>query len=519
MLKLTKKKLILFSITILIIILVIFIFFPYQLPRTLCISDSSCKCFFNKYTHDYQCTNIFWRPAGEPVEHYTFALPLSLNRTCFDDCYGVTGNQEECKEACFVNHIPVPPECGCVDFHCKETYTEYPEYYCTVDGKNYSRNEYLDLQYELTPDRRLIKKDIGFDPVKEQYIDCKCHPKQKDKFVIFMKEDSKFYSEELKTKLEQYQEAVKSDVNIESIGILFFEGSSYEFREKLHDLYLNQDVGYALLIGNDLLEMLDDSHYIGNKTSLAFRRFSLSFGELGCPSIAVSVLPVPNSEVNKQKEFLSEQIDNYIKFHEDPETYLNKFSRSYIRIVNLDASIDYTVFDASSPDIEPDIKYYWDLPKRDILSSDPELKSEIRNEKPMILEVMGHGWARVLAWQVIPNASPFYPNSPFSPGQDPDTMGNTDEWLDFTKDFTPSVLTTVEACGSSIIDDYDSGEHGSYLFEFCCWPQAMLKSGALAYIGRANTRIYDFTDSDFFGQALRKNIIEAEYFGDLFAHI
>jgi hypothetical protein len=409
-----------------------------------------------------------------------------------------------------------------VDSHCKKIYTEYPKYYCTVDGKNYTQGEYLDLQYEQIPGQhKVIKKDIGFDPVKEQFIHCKCYPKEgKDKFVIFMKEGSQFYSEDLKSKLDEYLEVVKADVGIENIGILFFEGDSYSFKEKLHYLYLEQDVGYALLIGNDLLEGLDDLHYTDDNASLSHPRFNLAFGEFDCPSIVLSVLPVPpNSNFNEQKKFISDQIDSYIRFHKNPESYLSDFSRSYVRIVNLDVSDDYTTFDASSPDIHEDVRYYWNLPKRDILSSNPELESEIRIEKPMILQVMGHGWSRVLAWQVDPTNSPFFPNSPIPPGQDPACSGNTDQWLNFTNNFTPSVLITLESCGSSIIDDYDSGEHGGYLIEFCCWPQAMLKSGALAYIGRANTRLYDFTGSDFFGQALKKSPIEAEYFGNLFAHI
>ena len=481
-LKLVKrKKLILLSITILTIILAILIFQPHQLPRDLCISDILCTYRLSPNScEEYQCNNIFWRPAED------------LSKECSLE--------------------PEPPDCRCVDFHCKKIGTEYSDCHCDVDGREYTCEEYQDLKGG--------EKTVDFDPVKEEYIRCKCYPKEgKDKFVIIMKKDSQFYSEELESKLDEYFEAVKSDVGIENIGVLFFEGDSYAFKEKLHSLYLEQDLGYVLLIGNDLLEILDGIQYDDNEKCLAFRGdYTLPFGEFGCPNIVVSVLPSPpNLDLIEQKKFLLDQIDNYIQFHKDPENYLNNFSRSYIRIVNLDAHIDYTTFDPSSPDIEPDEKYYWDLPKRDILSSDLNLKTEIREERPMILQVMGHGWTRILAWYVTPNASPFFPNSSIPPGQDPACMGTTDDWLNFTEDFTPSVLITGGGCGGMVVNDYNTGY--SYLAEFCCWPQAFLKSGALAHLFESHPRLYDLTGSDFFGQALLKNPIKTEYFGDLFAHL
>lgn len=477
-----KKKLILFGIAILTIILVIFIFQPHQLPRDLCISDSQCTHRLSPNSCDeYQCNNIFWRPAED------------LSKECSLE--------------------PEPPNCGCVDFHCEKTDMEYSGCHCNVNGKGYTCEEYQDLKWG--------EKTVDFDPIKEESIRCRCYPKEgKDKFVIIMEKDSQFYSEELKSKLDEYLEAIKSDVGIENIGVLFFEGDSYAFKEKLHSLYLEQDLGYVLLIGNDLLEILDGIRYDDNEMHLAFRGdYTLPFGEFGCPNIVISVLPVPpNSNLNKQKKFISDQIDNYIRFHKNPESYLSNFSRNYIRIVNLDVSIDYTTFDPSSPDIEPDIKYHWGLPKRDILSSNSNLKSEIIKEKPMIFDIMGHGWTRIMAWRVTPEASPLFPNSPIPPGQDPVCMGTTDEWLNFTKDFTPSVLIVRGGCGRMVVNDYNTSSD-RYLAEFCCWPQAFLKSGALGYMSESHPRLYDLTGSDFFGQALLKNPIRTEYFGDLFAHL
>jgi hypothetical protein len=462
-----KKKLILLGIVVSTIILAIFIFQPHQLPRHFCISDSMCTCRLMYGSCDeHYCTNIFWRPA------------------------------EESSRGCELE--PEPPNYRCINFRCEETGTEYSGCLCTVDGSEYTCEEYQEIKAE-----EKIRKTLDFDPIKEEYVRCKCYPKEgKDKFVIFMKEDSQFYSEELRSKLDEYLDAVRSDVGIENMGILFFEGDADAFRERLHTLYLEEDVGYVMLIGNDLVQSLEELNYTDEGVALSYGGYyTLRFGESRCPSIAVSLLPFPpNSDLDEQKDFISDQIDNYIRFHEDPDSYLSGFSRSYIRIVNLDVG-DYNTFDPSSPDIEPDEKYQWDLPKMDILSSDPNLKSEIMDERPMILEVMGHGWTRIMAWEVTPS----YAEPPYS--SLPSHMGTTDGWINFTSDFTPSLLISNTGCGGMVINDYNTTGYGGYLPEFCCWPQAFLKSGALAYMSESHPRLYDLTGSDFFGQALKKSPI------------
>ena len=323
-----------------------------------------------------------------------------------------------------------------------------------------------------------------------------------------MKKGSQFYSPELKDKLDNYFEAINSDLGIENVGIIFqdFSEKDSNIKETIHNLYLDKDVGYILFIGNDLIH--DSFGNTSDTGELAFRpyqhphRYQIPLGEAECPSVALSALVSPNyQDFNQKKEFILDQLDNYIRFHKDTESYLSNFSRKYLRIVNLDVTDEYTSLDPSSPDIGPGVTYYWDLPKRDILGSNPNLKSEIRKERPMILEIMGHGWARILEW----HGSHDY--------------GTTDEWLEFTEDFTPSVLIINTGCGGMIIDDYNTTRYDGSRAKFCCWPQAFLKGGALVDIQSSSPRVFDFTGSDFFGQALRKTFMGYEYFGDLFAHL
>ncbi len=382
---------------------------------------------------------------------------------------------------------------------------EYSEYYCIVNGEKIKREEF----YDLYSRRNLYEANH-----------CNCYPKEgKNKFAVIMKKNSEFYSPELKDELDDYFEAINLDLGIENVGIVFqdFSEKDSSIKETIHNLYLNKDVGYILLIGNDLIH--DSFGNTSDTSELAFlpyqypHRYQIPLGEAECPSVALSALVSPNyQDFNRKKEFILNQLDNYIQFHKDPKNYLSNFSRSCLRIVNLDVSGEYTSFDPSSPDTTHDLTYYWDLPKRDILSSNPNLKSEIREERPMILEIMAHGWARILAWQKrkitneIKNVTI-------------EKYGTTDEWLEFTEDFIPSVLIINQGCGGMIIDDYNTTRYNGSQAKFCCYPQAFLKSGALAYISGSRARVYDFTGSDFFGQALRKTPLGGEYFGDLFAHL
>ncbi|MBU3940690.1 MAG: hypothetical protein KKH88_02050 [Nanoarchaeota archaeon] len=391
--------------------------------------------------------------------------------------------------------------------------SEYSRYFCTINGEKISLQEFQDLTEGNSRDSRLKDSD-SLISINDQYDYCECYPKEgKDKFAVIMLENSKYSSEKVTSKLREYMSYVYEDVGIENVGIIY-RSHKDNTTEMIEDLYLNKDVGYVLFLGEDLildifgLNKQGESSFDPHKSDfkLQFPSGSERDSDYGCPNVIVSALVAPATfEYKEQEGYILEQLGSYISFHRDPERYLNGFSRSYIRIVNLDVSQEYTELDISSPDINPDIHYTWDLPRKDILSSDNNLRSEIFEEKPVILQIIAHGWTRWSAWCFMPEGD----------------CGNVDDWVEFTKNFTPSVLISVESCGSAIINDYGDPYIGSADdSNYCCFSQAYLGSGALAYFAGAEARHYDLIDSDFFGQAIRKRIIlPSAYFGDLFAHL
>ena len=81
-----------------------------------------------------------------------------------------------------------------------------------------------------------------------------CFPdSSKNKVTVLIAKDGIYDNEEIGLQASKYFDSVKKDLNIENAGLKKFEGKTFEELDKfVDDIYLNDDVGYIILLGDDL---------------------------------------------------------------------------------------------------------------------------------------------------------------------------------------------------------------------------------------------------------------------------
>ena len=81
-----------------------------------------------------------------------------------------------------------------------------------------------------------------------------CRPnEEKNKVVAVVRKGGIYDSEEIGSQASEYYEAVRKDLGIGNAGLKKFEGKTIaELDEFASSLYVDDDVGYVLLIGDDL---------------------------------------------------------------------------------------------------------------------------------------------------------------------------------------------------------------------------------------------------------------------------
>lgn len=81
-----------------------------------------------------------------------------------------------------------------------------------------------------------------------------CFPdSSKDKISFIIAENGVYDNEQIRLQVSRYFDSVKKDLNIDNAGIKKFPGKTIdELDEFVDGLYLNDDVGYIILLGDDL---------------------------------------------------------------------------------------------------------------------------------------------------------------------------------------------------------------------------------------------------------------------------
>ncbi len=326
--------------------------------------------------------------------------------------------------------------------------------------------------------------DWNSDHTKQNQYTCTFDEKR-NKVAIIIKKGGIADITSLETTMKNYFGAVKKHLNIEDAGVRKFSGSRLdELDVFVEDLVKNENVGYIIMVGNDLPINWKDNYY---GTSVMRSGFPFAFLEnltyVGrglpdsssppnlCLDVAISVVPTPEyvsqEEINR---FLENVFANFAEYHTNPEKTFNTFGKN-ILYIGWDDNLDQFGYDLSVEDPQKDVgtsinRYFY--PLNFLRNSQKEQLTEAYAKKKLFLMYYVHGAPNELGLGLSPRF-----NGLWTSNEDIislyEKVGKTQLFVD--------VRTACNNDAVSMTRD-----------SLCCWPQTWLKTGAWAV-----TQI--FTDS------------------------
>ncbi len=351
------------------------------------------------------------------------------------------------------------------------------------------------------------------------------------KLAIIVKENGIFDDPVIEKQLYEFLSSVKKDLNLENIGVQYFNGSTLEELDAFTELlYYKNNVRYLIMIGRNLAwEKEEDWKKINHDIIYAFSCINSKLTFLkdrklktysewvvnlnnseNCPEvvayetkdIAVSWIVAPdicNSskteyEINEmKKEIISNIITTYTNYHNNSGEILNSFSRSCLYIYGSDTP------QSSYEDVNKRYQMPWTL----VLNTDYNKVWNELKKKHLVLEYSVHGTPSGL---VISQS-------------EIDKGISVDDYNNFIKENgLPALFVDAGACGSDVFQrdcDFFSSEINY------CWPTVNICNGVWAYysIGSLDPCRAFSTTAPFLGCVARNYKNQMIVFGDITAHM
>ena len=317
----------------------------------------------------------------------------------------------------------------------------------------------------------------------------------KNKVAIIIKKHGIYDNAETEGLILGYFSSVKKDLGIDTAGTKKFEGNNIpELDEFIDNLYLNENVAYIILIGEDLpvADITEDNqenlHAIYSKLEYAGREYNF---DDSCRDLGISyILPPVDYSTNEKLTFVETTIKRYTDYHNNPEEIFKKFKKEVLQI-NHDPALGLPV---------PIGKTNYSLPVTQVFNSNTtDVESRLK-EKFLIVVIRVHG-SEVSASIGITGL---------------DTT--LEEFSNFNKENNQLTLflTSIACQGVTIKRE---------TYTYCCWPQIYLESGMWAYYNTSGLNEQqaniekDFTNGEPIGYNIRKISHGQNFiFGDILAH-
>ena len=327
--------------------------------------------------------------------------------------------------------------------------------------------------------------------------DCEPEP-EKNKVAVVIAEDGIYDTSVISSQVLEYYEAVKKDLDIENAGLEKFDGTTINELDKFIDgLYLEENVAYVVLIGDDL-PVADVSEDDLSNLAAIYEKLECVNRERcfnACNDLAVSYILPPVLYPNNEKvNFVLAVLETYTGYHDDFATISSDYQESALFIANKELV-----------EIEaPSERIFYDLPATTVYNTDQDkVRSELKKKHILLKYGCVHG-------------------SPTSVGLGISQYGvqtTLEEYTSFAIEWgTPALFVHSCSCGGIIFKMEDS--------RYCCWAQIFMESGVWAYYslsggGDQTARMEKaFSNEETIGLAIRKNIVAQNLiFGDILAHI
>jgi len=387
-----------------------------------------------------------------------------------------------------------------------------------------------------------------------------CTPNaEKNKVVILIAKDGIYDTSRMNSQVIEYFKSVKKDLDIENAGLKKFGGKTFEELDKFVDnLYLNDNVGYIIFVGDDLpvigeeiIEPPQDNTpgrltyrdpagrvrtedirpeslllvYEGNHSYLDLysvkklecikKDCDLMYAP--CRDVAVSfVLPPLFYSDDEKLDFVLNVLATYTNYHENFDTIIKKYQKSLLWIY------DTTMIPTKGGEVkEEDIDSFLDSTLRGyglsiikVHNIEVEKATAELKKKHIVLSYNVHGTETSVGISLL------YRGNPVPSGEHYYT--SLEEFSNFSKENgVPALFVTNNY--QSYADDLKHTRDKN--IKYCCWPQIYLESGvwALYRIGQSDRALRmqgAISDGNPIGLAIRKRETQQGFiFGDILAHM
>ena len=372
----------------------------------------------------------------------------------------------------------------------------------------------------------------------------------KNKVAIVIEKGGIYDSDKMNSQVLEYYRAVKKDLNIDNVGLKKFDGKTVDELDRFVDeIYTNDDVGYIILVGDDLPVIgeeiieppLDNTPgriiyrypsgreqivdltpqsvllvYAGKhayldsygikKLECIKKDCDLKYAS-SCRDVAASfILPPLSYSESEKPDFVLNILATYTNYHKNFDAISKKYQKSLLWIYD-------TTLVNESDNYFRDIGKGYGLPVIKVNNIEAEKAIAELKKNHFILSFDVHGQEKILGISLL------YGEHPAISGQKYYT--SLEEYSKFAKENGVPAMFVAEPHSSY---EWDL-KHTKEDVKYCCWPQIFLESGvwALYHIGQGEQafRMQGAISSEkTIGLAIRKRAIESDFvFGDILAHM
>jgi hypothetical protein len=323
--------------------------------------------------------------------------------------------------------------------------------------------------------------------------------------AFILKRGGIYDTPEIAEAINLYFGSVSRDLSIGNAGIVKFEGSTVEQLDKLiEELYIQKDVGYVLLLGDDLPLFTEDKNIRIDALSSLLPYVDRPAGERTCKDLAISwILPPLYLYKEYKPDAVRELIERYTSYHNDPAFHFKQYSYRVLELRNDQSILQH--------DTAPERRFGYRFSADRVLNSDHNAVREALKKRYLVLVLNVPGKDDTLAMGL--NYYNFDANSEKA-------------MLTFTEEYARFVQEND--AGPMFVDSYTSNAlTPAYMTKrYCCWPQVFIDVGAWAYYWIQTSSVKDryrveaeISRAKTIGKAFRSTVYgQAVIFGDVLAH-
>ncbi len=351
---------------------------------------------------------------------------------------------------------------------------------------------------------------------------CYCEPnKEKNNVAVIILKNGIYDNEAIDSQILAYYDAVKKDLNIGNAGLKKVEGTKISELDRFIDnLYLNDNAGYIVLVGDDLPvanisnTSLENFHDIYRKLECVKQDCTLR----SCSDVAISYILPPFTYSNQEKnDFILNVLKTYTGYHNNFDALSKEYKKAVLHMMDYQGYADGEFMGLA----DPKEKLGYNLPKVVVFNTDYQKVADEFKRKYLVSYMTIHGdptTGRDMSMSIIGNETLSQYGPEFLSGSHTAPYWTRiDEFLEFTKENgAPALFVEIFSCGDMIIKSPIGDSR------YCCWPQAFMDSGVWAYYAFEGSKEMrkSFSNEKTIGMAIRKTIVQQDFIiGDILAHM